>query len=274
MPFHTMPAPLRASFRGSHVLVIGAGYLGKRVIAAIVAAGCQVTATSRSDSKRGSIEKLGARHVVAQFPGDTVPPDVDLVVCCIAGSDTAMRQAPLAIAAGTDAPLIFVSSTGVYASDDGTWVEESALTQGELSETERVLLQRPRTTVLRCGGLYGGERNPVAWMHDAERRARLGKGNADAWMNWVRVEDAARAVLAACEREETGSFNIAHAPVTRRNFYDLAAQHAGVEPLTFTGTGGMGKRVATQRARDVLELTLNYPTHAEGLSLPTSAVVE
>lgn len=170
--------------------------------------------------------------------------------------------------------MVFVSSTGVYTADDGTWLDETALTVGELAETERMLLQRPHTSVLRCGGLYGPGRSPVVWLQDPMRRERLGRGAPDAWMNWVRIEDVVSAIRACLAREVTGAFNIAHAPVTRRDFYDEAARVAGTPPLEFTGRGGLGKRCSNQRARDQLELTLAYPTHIDGLSLATVALVE
>ena len=167
-----------------------------------------------------------------------------------------------------------VSSTGVYDADDGSWVDETSQTTGLISTTERLLWARPHTAVVRCGGLYGPGRSPVAWVKNDQRRKRFAAGNQLAWMNWVHVDDAAQAIILALSHGE-GPFNVVHAPVTRENFYGEACTIAGVPELTYRDSGyGLGKRCAATRAQTILGWTPRYPTHVEGLRACSSAVVE
>ena len=85
-------------------------------------------------------------------------------------------------------PMVYISSTSVYAESAGGWVtEESPLAEGE--ERAMAMIHAERETiraggsVLRCAGLYGGE-----------RMLRERPDGPERWLNVIHVEDAARAV--------------------------------------------------------------------------------
>jgi nucleoside-diphosphate-sugar epimerase len=105
-------------------------------------------------------------------------------------------------------PMVYVSSTSVYAESEGGWVDETS----PLGNDERatVMVQAEKKTiaaggsVLRCAGLYGPDR---------EFRNR-GDG-PERWLNVVHVEDAARAAAIALRvRKEV--FNVAEDEPLRR----------------------------------------------------------
>ena len=85
-------------------------------------------------------------------------------------------------------PMIYISSTSVYAEAEGGWVnEDSPLAKHDeramaLVEAERSAL-RMGGSVLRCGGIYG-----------PGRELRKSQDGPERWVNVVQVEDAARAV--------------------------------------------------------------------------------
>jgi len=104
--------------------------------------------------------------------------------------------------------MVYLSSTSVYEEAGGGWVDEgSALAQDERSaamvcaEMETV---RAGGSVLRCAGLYGGERELSDRGEGPER-----------WLNVVHREDAARAVGVAL-RNQGQIFNVAEDLPLRR----------------------------------------------------------
>lgn len=105
-------------------------------------------------------------------------------------------------------PMVYISSTSVYAESEGGWVdEESPLAEDERSRAMMAAEERTRGvggSVLRCAGLYGPER---------ELRNR-GEG-PERWLNVVQVEDAARAAAIAL-RLRGEVFNVAEDEPLRR----------------------------------------------------------
>ena len=85
-------------------------------------------------------------------------------------------------------PMVYVSSTSVYAEAAGGWVDESSAVALEdersmaMVEAERAVLAA-EGSVLRCAGIYG-----------PGRELRSGLEGPERWLNVVQVTDAARAV--------------------------------------------------------------------------------
>jgi len=84
-------------------------------------------------------------------------------------------------------PMVYISSTSVYAETAGGWVDEtSAIALGDqramaMVEAEKFVL-RAGGSVLRCAGIYGPGRDLRPGLEGPER-----------WLNVVQVSDAARA---------------------------------------------------------------------------------
>lgn len=274
-----------ANLQGQHVVIVGAGYLGRVVARQLKAAGARVTGTTRDETKADALAAIGIEHRPLLLTNNTRQTvltrslaDADMIVYAVApgeeGQTVAFRDGLLGVAQATNGPLVVVSSTGVYDADDGDWVDETAHTTGIIATTEKVLWSRPHTAVVRCGGLYGPGRSPVAWVKNEQKRKRFAMGNQLAWMNWVHVEDAASAIIRALSHGE-GPFNVVHAPVTREDFYGEACKLAEMPELTYRDSGyGLGKRVSATRAMEKLGWKPLYPTHVEGLRACTTAVVE
>jgi len=85
-------------------------------------------------------------------------------------------------------PMVYISSTSVYAESTGGWVDETSPVALEdarsmaMVEAEKVV-QGSGGSVLRCAGIYGPNRD-----------LRAGSEGPERWLNVVQVEDAARAV--------------------------------------------------------------------------------
>ena len=268
-------------------LVIGCGYLGRRVAEAWRDAGRPVYALTRG--RADELRAAGLRPVTgdvtdpASLAGLRDLPPIGTVLYAV-GLDRraghSMREVYVeglrnVLAACPPAEhWVSVSSTGVYGQTDGSVVTEESPTQ-PLEESGRVVLEaertllavRPDATVLRFAGIYG----PGRWL----RKAALLAGepytaDADKWLNLIHVADGVRAVLCA-EQRSGGVFNIADdEPVRRRDFYTLSAKLLGAPEAVFTPPATpaveANRRVSNAAARRALGFAPAYPSYREGLA--------
>jgi nucleoside-diphosphate-sugar epimerase len=157
------------------VLIAGCGYIGSALAARLVARGDEVWGLRR---RPGLI--LSGVHPLALDLGDpsladSLPPGIDAVVYAAspgASSERAYRATfvddlgnlidALTVRAAPTLRLVFISSTRVYARNDGAWVDESSPPEAAefraacLLEGEARVRQAPfRGVVVRFGGIYG-----------------------------------------------------------------------------------------------------------------------
>ena len=105
--------------------------------------------------------------------------------------------------------MVYISSTSVYAESAGGWVEEGSPLAEDEDRAKAMIYAEGETvraggSVLRCAGLYGGER---------ELRDR--PDGPERWLNVIHLEDAARAVGIAL-RIPGEIFNVAEDQPLRR----------------------------------------------------------
>ncbi|MBJ7424784.1 MAG: sugar nucleotide-binding protein [Akkermansiaceae bacterium] len=182
------------------LLVVGHGYLGQAITHEFREHGWQVAATSLS----GNDDTLACD--VANMDDVTKLPNADFIVHCAAsgrggaeayqrvyvdGCQNLTRQFP-------GVPLLFTSSTSVYAQTDGSVVTENDLAIPD-RETGALLLEAERITlaaggiVTRLAGIYGPQRSVIlkkflsgdAVIEEDGRR----------FLNQIHRDDAARAIF-------------------------------------------------------------------------------
>jgi nucleoside-diphosphate-sugar epimerase len=269
-------------------LILGCGYLGRRVAALWRAQGRRVFAVSRT-----------AMHL----PGDVEPivcdivrpdtlhalPAVDTVLYAVGfdrGGGATMRAVYVDGLANVLEHLpkprrfIYVSSSSVYGQADGGWIDETAPT-APTEDSGRIVLEAegvlrakmPGAIVLRFAGIYGPGR--------LLRRQSIEKGEpvvgaADKWLNLIHVEDGARVVLSAEQHGEPGRvYNVCDDhPVRRRYFYATMARVLGAPEPRFvapppdqpTPTHEKGhRRLNNRRMKEELHTVLRYPDYDGGL---------
>ena len=270
-------------------LIIGCGYLGRRVAALWRAQGHAVRAMTRGRddelARPGHRAGRGGRPRIAPRagagPADSVlyavAPDrrqrdstaEEVWVEGLANLTRAMRDWP------TRPRLLFVSSTGVYGQADGEEVTEAAPTcpadeSGRLLErAERSLLGEwwPDAVVLRFAGLYGPGR--------LLRRQSLLDGepitaDPDGWLNLIHVDDGAAAVVAADERGAVGGdLQCRRRPAgAAAGLLRAAGGAAGRLPPRFVPPAvpdRVNRRVGNRRMLAELGVVLRYPSYEQGL---------
>ncbi|MGE3818931.1 MAG: SDR family oxidoreductase [Isosphaeraceae bacterium] len=271
-------------------LIVGCGYLGRRVAARLVAAGLPVIGTTRSVANAEALRTLGVTPLVVDV---TEPaslrnlPEVDRVLHCVGFDRKAgvpLREVQLvglghvlAALEGRSVRLVHTSSTSVYGQNDGSWVDENSPTV-PATESGRVCLEAEGLVLARGGvvvrysGLYGPGR--------MIRRESLERGDpipADPskYLNLIQVEDAATAAILALDRGESGQVYLAtdDRPVRREEYYGLAARLLGAPTPRFEppepGSPGARdeshKRASNRRIKAELGLVLAYPDVTTGL---------
>lgn len=273
-------------------LIIGCGYLGRRIATHWAAQGDTVFALTRTPANAAG---LRARNIEPIIGDVTQPatlsalPAAETVLYAV-GFDRlsgkslrevyvdGLRHALQALPARCGR-FIYVSSTSVYGQQSGEWVNETsecapASANGRVClDAERVVREyRPAATVLRLAGIYGPSR--LIARIGRLRAGMLLEGNPDAWLNLIHVDDAARAIWACEASTAKGATYVVcdNRPNLRCDFYRLLARRVGApEPQFDAGTldaaelSRLGKRCSNRRLRDALGIELAYPTIDEGL---------
>jgi len=272
-------------------LIVGCGYLGRRVAALWRDQGKRVSALTRSRPEE--LRAVGVEPVagdVLRRETLTALPPAQVVLYAVgfdrsAGAsfrDVYVRGLGNVLAAlpGEPRRFVYVSSTSVYGHTGGEEVDETAATEPAdesgktLLEAEALLRERlPPAVVLRFAGLYGPGR--------LLRRAALEKGepligDPEKWLNLIHVQDGAWAVLAAEEKARPGEvYHVSDGhPVRRREFYSHLAELLGTptprfEPLPAGAPvpppERANRRIVNRRLREELGVKPRYPSYREGL---------
>ncbi|OYP37084.1 NAD-dependent epimerase/dehydratase family protein [Rhodopirellula sp. MGV] len=225
------------------VLVVGAGYLGKRVARLSQQLGYRVFATTRhrdrfDELKRDRFHPIlldwnDSRTFSEQDPpqgetvtisGQTFAPGLRVLVAVaydprglgakpvsrydsqVLGLRRLLRHLP------SDALVSYVSTTGVYHQRNGEWVDETSTTHPtreaaavHLQAEQELHRNRPngKFLVLRLAGIYGPGRIP--------RVADIASGkpieaNPDTYLNLIHVDDAAKICLRSWDYLDSHSF--------------------------------------------------------------------
>lgn len=274
-------------------LILGCGYLGRRVAARWINAGHEVAALTRSREKAGLLHDVGITPIVGDVTQPTslakLPPS-DVVLYAV-GYDRASGvdrrevvvqglETTLSALAGKTQRIVFISTTSVYGHSNGEWIDEDSPTTpasdaGRIAlEAEELFRRDPlrNVTVLRLSGLYGPGRLLRRTEQLRSQEPIAGDGNA--WLNLIHVEDAVTAVQLAAERVDSSCETYLVSddlPVRRREYYGRLAELTDSPPPVFDSSKasrstGLGKRCRNLRVKQELGLTLQFPTCTDGLA--------
>jgi nucleoside-diphosphate-sugar epimerase len=281
-------------------LIVGCGYLGRRVGTMLRERGERVFGTTRSAAGADQLAALGIEPIVADVldPGSLeAMPDTERIFSCVGfdrSAGVAMRAVYVEglsnVLERSRGRFVYASSTGVYGQDDGAWVDEEAATEPR-HESGRIACEaedrlramaanqsRP-WVILRFAGLYGPGR--IIQRAHIERGEPI-RGDPARFLNLIHSDDAARAAIAALERGvEARIYNVCDdRPIPRREYYERLAEALDVEPPRFEppAPGSMearrdqtNKRVANRRMKTELGVTLTYPDFTTGLHAALAA---
>lgn len=278
-------------------LIVGCGYLGRRVGRLLSDRGERVFGTVRTSARAVELAAWGVEPVVANVNRPESLgglPESDRVLYCVGFDRSAgipMRTVyvdglslVLRALRGRTNRIVYASATSVYGHNDGGWVTEDSPTE-PTTESGRVCLdaetfagtictaQGQGLVVVRYSGLYGPDR--------VLRRAALERGepitgDPTKYLNLIHIDDAASAAVVALERGESGRVYLAtdDRPVERQEYYRLAAELLEAPTPRFISPAPgspeslreeANKRVSNRRIKEELGLSLAYPEITQGL---------
>lgn len=207
------------------LLLVGNGYLGKAVARVFREGGWEVAPVSLSGGDDSLACDVGDRAAVDALPA------ADFIVHCAAsgrgGAEAYQRVYVDGCRNLADAfpgvPLLFTSSTSVYAQTDGSVVTEESPAIPD-RETGRLLLVAENITlaangiVARLAGIYGPERSVILKKFLTGEAVIEEDGRR--FLNQIHRDDAARAIYHLATTRATGVFNVSDStPLTQLACY-------------------------------------------------------
>ena len=280
------------------MLILGCGYIGRRVARRYLDAGESVTGVVRSAESVQALERdgipasrcdlardsLAALHLAGSRVFYLAPPPGHGV------TDLHTRRLVAAFAhLAHPARVVYVSTTGVYGDCEGAWVDESRPARPAADRTRRRLdaEQTLRSwsrdsggelVILRVAGIYGPGRLPLERIRS---RLPLVREEEAPFSNRIHAGDLVEACVAAMERAPTGAlYNVCDGhPSTMTDYFFRVADVAGLprppvlslaEAQDRLSAGMMSymresRRLSNRRLLEELEVRLRFPSLDEGL---------
>jgi nucleoside-diphosphate-sugar epimerase len=267
------------------VFIVGAGYVGTRAAELLADRGHMVATGRRS---RPCARDAFAMDVLRP---DTFPEALRQASCVVYAvaangfSEVEYRNAYVnglanAIRFITSGPgrkrLIHISSSGVYAQDDASVVDERSPAKPRgfsgkvLLEGEALAAAAPfEATALRFSGIYGPGRDRL--IRDTLSRSPLAATARETMTNRIHRDDCARAIVHLVEKQVVGPLYIGsdEAPSTLGEIRDWLAERLGLAPApvavdeTASPQRGGNKRLSSALLRSE-GFAFRYPTYREG----------
>lgn len=286
----------------NRTLIVGYGFVGRRVAEMSVAAGDTVWATTRSKSKMPAIERSGVRPIRVDWTDRRTLaglPEVDRVLVAVSydprsgqsryDSQVGGLRNLLAVL-GPAVDIVYISTTGVFHQSDGCWVDEQSPAWptregGRVHLQAESLLHRMRPTspwtILRFAGIYGPGRVPRSADVIAGRPIAIPSSESatGGYLNLIHVDDGASAVIGAWEKSQRQLaprlYLVADdRPVPRVDFYGEIARLTRSPEPTFVDPpadaparmrSDADKRIWNRAMKRDLLPRMAFPTYVEGL---------
>ncbi len=208
------------------LLLIGHGYLGQAITREFRENGWEITATSLSGDNDTVPCDVGNPDDVARLP------EPDFIVHCAASGRGGAEAYQRVYVDGcrnlvekfAGVPLLFTSSTSVYAQTDGSVVTEESPAVPD-RETGSLLLEAERTTlaaggtVARLAGIYGPGRSVILKKFLSGEAVIEEDGRR--FLNQIHRDDAARAIYHLATTTASGVFNVSDStPLSQIDCYE------------------------------------------------------
>ena len=194
------------------ISILGCGWLGLPLGKYLVENGHSVKGSTTSESKLSLLSEIGIEPFLLSFSPQIEGNNIDnflnseILIICIPpragkfGEDFHVQQIESLLeylSSSTIKSIIYTSSTSVYPDLNREMTEDDEVIENHaLIKVENLLKNLPQNvTILRCGGLMGGERIPAKYF--AGKIINTGKIP----VNYVHQEDVVRIITMILEQE-------------------------------------------------------------------------
>lgn len=273
------------SLSASRTLIVGCGFVGRQLAAELVSAGGAVWGLSRAPQDLPPGVNGIAADITEPRTLEGRLPDVTHVVFAASAGGSSDEQYRSVYVEGTANVLanvgtrslhrvLFVSSTAVYAQEDGSWVDETSPTLpthfsgSRMLEAEKVVSNAGvSNVVLRAAGIYGPGRTRLI---DSVRQGNASYDpTAERFTNRIHRDDVAGALahLMAMQDPAPLYIGVDEAPAPEREVFEFLAARLGVQGPKAAGTNRT-QRTSNKRCNGGLlrqhGYRFRFPTFREG----------
>ena len=281
------------------LFIFGFGYSASALAKNLLAQGWEVAATSRNNSKRLEMRRLGI--TAYDFPDEKIEQALKQathLLCSVAPiklGDTVLDHYGDAIAATDWQWLGYLSTTGVYGNHNGAWVDETTPVKGDNERLRsRVVAERKwlalheklalPTHIFRLAGIYGPGRGVVSKLRRGMERRVFKEGQ---YFSRTHVSDIARALEASIAQPQGGTiYNVCDdMPAPSHVVVEFAAQQLKIEvpPLVNWQEAEMSamaqefyqsnRRVKNERIKELLPKSAwLYPSYEQAILADIAAL--
>ncbi len=279
------------------VLIIGCGFLGEAAADLFSARGKRVLGLVRSEESLSALSGRNFEAATCDVTDDSsveaLTPrlhEIPLAVYCVSsGRGGAEDYAAVyrdglgrVLEAWNPGRVIFVSSTSVYAQNNGEWVTEQSPALPD-RDTAKILLEAEQIAlgkggiVARLSGIYGPGRSALLRMFLSGEAVLEEGGNR--WINQIHRDDGASAIVHLGDHGEPGGiYNVTDdTPVTQREVYGWMADALN-RPLPPEGPlnmnrkrGVTSKRISNSRMKTTGWMP-RFPSYRDALPLLLSEI--
>ena len=277
------------------LLTIGQGYSANALTGHLAPKGWKLFGTTRSPEKFPAIQALGVSPLL--FPEGDLTEALSEATHLLISVSPSENGDPFLAKYGSKlhkhAPNLewvgYLSTTGVYGDHAGGWVtEETPLTPSSRRGLMRVEAENQwRGTglplhIFRLTGIYGPHRGPFEKIRDGTARRIIKEGQV---FSRTHVDDIAQVLLASINSPNAGeAYNVCDdMPAPPQDVLAYAAELLGMalppevrfedaelSPMA-RSFYGESKRVANERIKNDLGVTLLYPDYKSGLQAVLAA---
>ena len=277
----------------ARALIAGCGDIGLRVGRRLHSMDREATAIVRDPQKQAVPCAAGLQPLLHDLDRPTDVGDWPLLFWfapppSTGATDPRLRHW-LAAQRGRIERLVYISTSGVYGDCDGRWIDEDEplkpkseracrRVDAETTLHEWTQSRQTHLVVLRVPGIYGPGRLPLARL---QRGLPVLRAEVSPWSNRIHAHDLSEAALhAAVFGADGAAYNIADGdPTTMADYFTRCARLLGLpDPpqvdlaeaqRVFTPAMWSfmeeSKRLRTERMREQLHFTPQYPDLAHGL---------
>ncbi|WP_088323442.1 NAD(P)H-binding protein [Polaribacter tangerinus] len=218
------------------ISILGAGWLGKELAVSFTEDGFSVKVSTTSEKKVPVLEALGFDTFIVDIETYEEFDDFlnsDILIIAITSKDIdAFERLISQIKYSPIQKIILVSSTGVYQAKNKVVTEQDSVPNSSLVTIENLFKESTffETTIVRFGGLFGGERHPANWFKDGKKIPQ-----PNGYVNMIHRDDCIEIIheiIAQNCWNDTFNACASHHP-TRREYYTLAKLSKGFQVPEF-----------------------------------------
>ncbi|MEX0721775.1 MAG: NAD-dependent epimerase/dehydratase family protein [Balneolaceae bacterium] len=258
------------------VLIVGCGWLGKKLGAVLTSQNYKVYGTTRSSSNFSEFSKLKINPVKLILPVQKKPgiylPKTDTVIISLAPGKGKERENYVSnvnqlaqYLSEQNVNVIMYSSTSVYSGNNEKTAETDTKPDKDsdnvLLAAEGTLLEYcPDAVILRLCGLYGEERHPATYM-----AGRKNIPDGDAPVNLVHSDDVVQVTQKVIESKLKGEiFNVCSTShPAKKEIYTDVAERMELKKPKFLDGGENSKIISSEKLMKKLKVKLLHPDPAE-----------